>query len=312
MNDGPDQGELIRRFAGNPILRPEDFPGSVNAVFNPAATFFDGKTLVLVRVEHRTGFSSLAVAVSEDGLTGWQIDPDRGLAPQPGNPDEQGGLEDPRITRIGDDYFVVYTGFSVNGPQVCLAKTRDFANWERLGMIMRPDDKDAALFPAKIGGRWALLHRPANSKGAHIWLSFSPDLKHWGDSRVLLRARTGGWWDNHKIGLGPEPLLTSEGWLLCYHGVRKTAAGAIYRVGLALLDAEDPAKVLARGDEWVLSPREPYERHGDVGDVVFPCGWIVRDDGDTVHIYYGAADSVIAVAETSLQGMLDHLRQYRS
>lgn len=312
MNDGPDQGELIRRFAGNPILRAEDFPGSVNAVFNPAATVFDGKTLMLVRVEHRTGHSSLAVATSDDGLTNWQIDPDRGLAPQPGNPDEDGGIEDPRITKIGDEYFVVYTGYSVNGPQVCLATTKDFVNWARLGMVMRPDDKDAALFPAKIGLHWAMLHRPANAKGSHIWLSYSPDLKHWGQSRVLLKARTGGWWDNHKIGLGPEPLLTSEGWLLCYHGVRKTAAGLIYRAGLALLDAEDPAKVLARSSEWVLSPREPYERNGDVGDVVFPCGWILRDDGDTVHIYYGAADSVIAVAQTSLAGMLDHLRQYQS
>src|SRR5712691_1953378 len=311
MNDGPDQGELIRRFAGNPILRPEDFPGSVNAVFNPAATVFDGRTLMLVRIEHRTGLSSLAVATSDDGLTGWQIDPDRGLAPQPGNPDEHGGCEDPRITQIGDEYFVVYTGLSVNGPQVCLAKTRDFADWERLGMMMRPDDKDAALFPVKFGDRWAMLHRPATSKGSHIWLSFSPDLKHWGDSQVLLTARSGGWWDNHKIGLGPQPLLTKDGWLLCYHGVRKTAAGLIYRAGLALLDADDPAKVLARGDEWVLSPREPYERHGDVSDVVFPCGWIVRDDGDTVHIYYGAADFVIAVAEASLEGMLAHLRQYR-
>ncbi len=312
MNDGPDQGELIRRFAGNPILRPEDFPGNVNAVFNPAATVFDGKTLMLARVEHRTGISSLAVATSDDGLTGWQVDPDRGLAQQPGNPDEYGGVEDPRITRIGDDYFVVYTGLSVNGPQVCLAMTKDFEHWTRLGMVMRPDDKDAALFPAKIGNMWAMLHRPATSKGSHIWLSYSPDLKHWGESRVLLTARSGGWWDNHKIGLGPEPLLTSEGWLLCYHGVRKTASGLIYRAGLALLDAEDPAKVLARGDEWVLSPHEPYERHGDVGDVVFPCGWILREDGDTVHIYYGAADSVIAVAEASLQGMLGHLRQYRS
>src|SRR6185437_16538303 len=119
MDDGPDQGELIRRFAGNPILRAEDFPGWVNAVFNPAATVFDGQTLMLVRVEHRTGLSSLAVATSDDGLTGWQIDPDRGLLPQPGNPDEHGGIEDPRITRIGDEYFVVYTGYSVNGPQVC-------------------------------------------------------------------------------------------------------------------------------------------------------------------------------------------------
>ena len=115
---------------------------------------------------------------------------------------------------------------------------------------------------------------------SHMWLSFSPDLRHWGDSRVLLPARRGGWWDANKVGLGPPPLLTKNGWLVCYHGVRVTASGSIYRLGLALLDRDDPTKVLARGNEWVFGPHEGYERRGDVPDVVFPGGWILRDDGD--------------------------------
>lgn len=307
MRDGPDGTELIKRFAGNPILRPESFSHGVNAVFNPGAAVVDGQTLLLLRAEDRTGHSFFAVATSHDGLTDWKVDQARGLRPQRDSFAEQGGIEDPRITQIGEDYFVAYTGLSAQGPLVCLAKTRDFATWERLGVAMRPDDKDAALFGVKFGVRWAMLHRPTMSRGSHVWLSFSPDLTHWGDARLVLTARPSGWWDGSKIGLGPPPLLTSDGWLLCYHGVRITAAGAIYRAGLALLDRDNPADVLARADEWVLGPEEPYERQGDVGQVVFPCGWILRDDGDTLHIYYGGADTVVGVAQASLTGLLAHL-----
>lgn len=307
MPDGPDGAELIKRFAGNPILRAESFAGGASAVFNPGAAVINGETVLLVRVEDRTGHSSFAVATSHDGLTDWQIDPARGLRPQRDTFAEQGGIEDPRITQIGDEFFVAYTGLSVEGPLVCLAKTKDFATWERLGVAMRPDDKDAALFGVKFGDRWAMLHRPAMAKGSHVWVSFSPDLTHWGDARLVLTTRRGGWWDNSKIGLGPPPLLTKDGWLLCYHGVRITAGGAIYRAGLALLDRDDPAKVLARADEWVLGPEETYERHGDVGQVVFPCGWILRDDDDTLHIYYGGADTVVGVAEASLAALLGYL-----
>jgi predicted GH43/DUF377 family glycosyl hydrolase len=271
---------------------------------------FENRTLLLLRVEHRTGLSSLVVATSENGLTDWEIDPVRGLYPQSDTFEEHWGVEDPRITRVGDEYFVVYVGYSTAGPLVCLAKTRDFVKWERRGVLMSPEDKDAALFPTTFGGRWALIHRPVSAMsgvGSHVWLSFSPDLRHWGDSRVLLAARRGGWWDANKVGLGPPPLLTKSGWLLCYHGVRITASGSIYRIGLALLDRDDPTKLLARGNEWVFGPHEPYEREGDVPDVVFPCGWVLRDDGDTLHLYYGAADSVVCVAEASLATLLDHL-----
>ncbi len=311
MPDRNDGTELIRRFAGNPILRPEDFPDGISAVFNPGAVVVDGQTLLLVRVEDQTGHSSLIVATSDDGLTNWQVDPERGLSPQRDTYTESGGIEDARITVVGADYYVAYTGYSSDGPLVCLARTRDFRDWERLGGVLRPDDKDAALFSVKFGDRWAMLHRPGTSKGSHIWLSKSPDLRHWGDSTVLLTTRRGGWWDNSKIGLGPQPLLTRDGWLLCYHGVRITASGAIYRAGLALLDRDDPAKVLARADNWLLGPEESYERHGDVPNVVFPCGWVLRDDQDTLHIYYGAADTVVCAAQASVSELLDYLARYR-
>jgi predicted GH43/DUF377 family glycosyl hydrolase len=305
MTASADPRELFRRHATNPIIRAEDFPRMVNAVFNPGATVVGGRTLLLLRVEYRTGLSSLIVATSEDGLTGWEIEPLRGLRPLGDTFEEHWGVEDARITQVSDEYLVVYVGFSAAGPLVCLARTRDFMSWERCGVLMPPEDKDAALFPTTFGGRWALIHRPAPvmaGLGAHVWISFSPDLRHFGDARVLLPARRGGWWDANKVGLGPPPLLTSDGWL--------TASGSIYRIGLALLDRDDPTIVLARGNEWVLGSHEPYERGGDVPDVVFPCGWILRDDGDTLHLYYGAADSVVCLAEASVSTLLAHLHEH--
>ncbi|HEX9853971.1 MAG TPA: glycosidase [Acidimicrobiia bacterium] len=306
-----DARELFVRYPGNPILGPGRFPQVVNAVFNPGATVLDdGRTLLLLRVEYRTGVSSLIAATSDDGLTGWDIDPVRGLHPKAEDFAERWGVEDPRITRIGDEWYVIYVGYSGAGPLVSLAVTRDFVDWERRGVLMPPDDKDAALFPTTFGGRWALVHRPSPSMpglGSHMWISFSPDLHHWGDAQVLLPARRGGLWDANKVGLGPPPLLTSRGWLVCYHGVRVTASGSIYRLGLALLDIAEPTRVIARSSEWIFGPRAPYEQSGDVPGVVFPCGWVLRDDGDTVHLYYGAADSVVGVAEASLERMLQFL-----
>ena len=309
-----DPRELFRREASNPILTAADFPRMVNTVFNPAATSFEGETLLLVRVELRSGLSHLAVATSPNGRSNWTIDHHRRFEPRIDTFEEQWGIEDPRITRVGDDYMIVYTGYSAGGPLVCLATTRDFRTYERHGVLMSPEDKDAALFPVQFGGRWALIHRPVPRAdlGAHVWLSWSPDLRHWGDGSVLLEARRGGWWDANKVGLGPPPLLTSDGWLICYHGVKATASGSIYRLGLALLDRDDPTRVVQRGNEWVFGPHAPYERQGDVPDVVFPCGWILREDGDTLDMYYGAADSVICLATASVRELLDHVHSHPS
>ena len=179
---------------------------------------------------------------------------------------ERFGIEDARITRCGDEHLIVYTGYSDGGPLVCLASTRDFRTYERRGVLMPPEDKDAALFPRQFDGRWALIHRPVATTPRHtadIWLSWSPDLRHWGDHAVLLAAREGAWWDAHKVGLCAPPLLTSEGWLLLYHGVRVTAAGSIYRLGLALLDAEHPdrgARPLERVDPRAGRPLRANRR----------------------------------------------------
>jgi predicted GH43/DUF377 family glycosyl hydrolase len=283
-------------------------------VFNPAATIRDGETILLMRVEDRRGLSHLTVARSPDGVAGWRIDAAPTFVGKPDtHPEEMWGIEDPRVTLIEEEqrWIVAYTANSRAGPLVSLATTKDFETFERLGAVMPPENKDAALFPVKFDGRWALVHRPVGGAfGAHMWISFSPDLTHWGDHQILLRARDGGWWDAQKIGLSPQPLKTDRGWLIMYHGVRITASGSIYRLGLALLDLENPRRVLKRSSEWLFTPTEPYERLGDVGNVAFPCGWTLV--GDEIRVYYGAADTSIALATGRLSELLAWLDEHDS
>jgi predicted GH43/DUF377 family glycosyl hydrolase len=303
---------LFARYVGNPILSAADIPYRANTVFNAAAAAIDGESILLMRVEDLRGISHLTVARSDDGRTGWRVDPEPTLMPDPDHhPEEVWGIEDPRITWLPEreEWAVAYTAFSRRGPLVSLATTHDFRQFHRLGPAMPPEDKDAALFPRRIDGRWALIHRPTPLAGpAHIWLAFSPDLRHWGDHTLLLPAREGAWWDAGKIGLGPPPLETPEGWLMLYHGVRSTASGSLYRAGLVLLDLEDPRRVLHRTDEWVFGPSESYEQTGDVGGVVFPCGWIHDPTTDELRIYYGAADSAIALATATLSDLVAYVR----
>jgi len=307
--------ELFHRYDKNPILTGNDWPYWANSVFNAGATLLrNGETLLLVRVEDRRGISHLTAARSSDGMTNWTIDAQPTFTPDPQNhPEEVWGVEDPRITWLDEleQFAVVYTSYSTSGPLVSLAMTKDFCHFERKGAVMPPEDKDAALFPRRFGGRWALVHRPiANfpANRANIWISFSPDLKHWGDHTVVLEARRGAWWDANKIGLSPQPLETPEGWLIIYHGVRNTAAGCLYRLGLVLLDLDDPLKVIRRGDEWVFGPDEPYERVGDVGDVVFPCGVVHDQKTGDLRLYYGAADTSIALATGNVDELLEWLK----
>ena len=232
------------------------------------------------------------------------------MMPKPHDyPEEIWGIEDPRITYVPElqQYAIAYTSFSRGGPGVSLAMTKDFKTFERYGVIMQPEDKDAALLPRRIGGLWAMIHRPVTTLGAHMWISYSPDLRHWGGHRIMLEARRGGWWDANKIGLCSPPIETAKGWLVLYHGVRQTASGSIYRLGVALFDLEKPELCLQRGDSWIFGPEAPYEVSGDVGGVVFPCGQTIGADGDTINLYYGAADSTMALATGSICRLLSWL-----
>jgi predicted GH43/DUF377 family glycosyl hydrolase len=306
--------ELFRRHALNPILTAADWPYPVHSVFNPGATLLpDGTTLLLCRVEGRTGHSHLCAARSANGVDGWTIDSQPTLLADPEHyPEELWGIEDPRITYVPElsQYAVVYTAYTRDGPGVALALTKDFHHFERYGLIMQPEDKDAALLPHRIDGHWALIHRPVSAPGAHMWISYSSNLQHWGSHKLILECHLGGWWDANRIGLSPPPIETPQGWLVIYHGVRLTAAGSIYRLGLALFDLHSPERCLIRSNEWIFGPEEPYEQRGDVDNVVFPCGYTIAPDGDTIRLYYGAADTCIALASGSVRAMLEWLEQH--
>lgn len=311
MIGGERYETLFRRNPNNPILTAADWPYPIHTVFNAGATLLpDGTTLLLCRVEDRRGHSHLSAARSADGVGGWVIDPEPTLrADLEDHPEELWGIEDPRITFVPElgKYAIAYTAFGKGGPGVSLALTEDFKTFDRCGLVMQPDDKDAALLPRRIDGKFALVHRPVADSGAHVWISYSPDLRSWGGHRMMLQARRGSWWDANKVGLSPPLIETERGWLMLYHGVRHTAAGCLYRLGVALFDLEQPERLLLRGDEWIFGPEAPYETQGDVGYVTFPCGTTVGSDGDTLNLYYGAADTCLALATGSIRGILDWL-----
>ncbi len=307
-------GELLVRYADNPILTADQWPYPIHTVFNPGAIRLkDGRTLLLCRCEDQRGLSHLCKAVSMDGAGGWQIDRSPTFSHDPGHyPEELWGVEDPRITYVPelDQYIIAYTAYGKVGPGVSLAKTEDFVTFERLGLTMQPDDKDAALFPQRFNGNYYLIHRPMSSEGCDLWITQSPDLKTWGMPSLMLRARRGSWWDANKIGLSAPPIETPEGWLILYHGVRTHASGSLYRVGAALFDLRRPEIPLLRGASWIMGPEASYERTGDVANVVFPCGFTIGADGDTINLYYGAADSSVCLANGSIRQIMGWLMEH--
>jgi predicted GH43/DUF377 family glycosyl hydrolase len=298
---------LFKRYKGNPILTADIWPYPINSVFNPAAVRLDGQVLLLNRVEELCGFSHLTCARSKDGLTDWVIDKEPTMKADQSTKEEKWGLEDPRIVWLEEQkqYAITYVSFSEGGPVVSLAITKNFHTFARLGGLLPPEDKDACLFPRRFNGRFALIHRPIVRGEAHIWLSLSPDLKHWGDHRVLLKTRH-AYWDASRVGLACQPVELPEGWLIFYHGVRTTAAGQIYRIGMALLALDAPWRLLRRSEEWVLGPKEYYERIGDVNDVTFVTGAVRMEEKNQLYIYYGAADDKVAVAIAEM----DAIREY--
>jgi beta-1,2-mannobiose phosphorylase / 1,2-beta-oligomannan phosphorylase len=302
--------ELFHRHPGNPILTAADWPYPVNAVFNPAAAALDGgETVLLARVEDRRGISHLTAARSANGVDGWAVDPEPLLAPDDEIASEQWGFEDARVVWVDElgRWVITCTAYGPAGPAVFLATTENFDSVERYGIVRHPEDKNAALLPYRVDGRWVLLHRPKTQfGGAHgeILLSRSDDLVSWSAPEQVLRPRDGAWWDSLRIGIGPPPLRTEHGWLLVYHGVKETVGGDIYRVGLALLDLAEPTRVLRRMSTWVLAPLAPYERSGDVPNVVFPCGLVHDEASDELRLYYGAADSSICLATAQLDELL--------
>lgn len=287
---------IVHRFEGNPILTKDHAPYAVETVHNAAAVKIRGEYILVFRSHLRNGRSILGLARSKDGVN-FTVDPEPFLTPaQEGvfAEYEEFGIEDPRISQIDDVCFMAYSAYSRHGVRIGLCKTTDFRSVERIAFITQADYRNVALFPAKFQGRFARLDRPHTQIAPwSIWISYSPDLIHWGDSRVIMKPAPYHW-DEMKIGPGAPPFRTPNGWLHLYHGVFETMDGAVYRLGVALHDLHDPSKILGVADDWILQPEEAYEVTGYVHNVVFTCGAIPEDDG-TVKIYWGGADTVICM-----------------
>jgi predicted GH43/DUF377 family glycosyl hydrolase len=297
--------DLLHRWARNPALTLRDVPYRCNTVFNGTPVKVDGDYHMIVRVEGQQGYSFFALAHSRDGLH-FEVEDLPCMLPAPTAPFgiwEERGIEDPRLTVLEGTMYVMYTAVGRYGHRIALVKTEDFHTYERLGMVSEPGNKDGVLFPDKIDGLYARLDRPIGKGVGSVWISYSPDLIHWGRSELVFSPRA-RYWDSYRIGASAPPILTDGGWLEIYHGVRMTPAGPIYRIGTIMLDRNNPARVVGQCLAPVLSPREDYERIGDVNNVVFACGAIVEDDGE-VKVYYGAADTSICVATTTLDALID-------
>jgi len=301
----------------NPLLSPTKNWWEVNAVFNAGAAVFQGKIILLYRAIGGDNLSRFGLAESIDGVN-FERSEDPVFEADLTNQYERLGVDDPRITQIDDTYYITYTAPSVYeaaayrtgkfAPSLhhpapwrvrpSLVTTHNFKDFGRKGILLDIDTKDVTLFPEKINGRFALLHRIY----PHTYINFSTDLRSWSDEKVLISVRP-DFWDCERVGAGAQPIKTPKGWLLFYHGTDKNQ---VYKLGVLLLDLADPTKVLYRSDEPILEPEEHYEKVGLTPNVVFTCGAVEKDD--QYFVYYGAADKVIGLATIGKEELLKELR----
>ena len=316
VNEPPQSGPpfiegVFRRSEKNPILTARDLPfGGAVSVLNPGATEQDGQIVLLLRVEDTAGYSSIYVARSDDGVTNWSVQPEPILRyGEEVWQYEEWGCEDARVTYMPEErcWYITYVAYSSAGPAVGLARTHDLVRAERVSLLGSTNDKDGVLLPQRFAGRYAMLHRPDAGGSQRIWSAYSPDLVHWGEPHCVLSEGGGPAWDGVKVGAGPPPIETEEGWLLIYHGVKGYGGGLLYRVGVALLDRQTPHKVIARCRGSVFHAEAPYELSGLVPNVIFPTGAVLR--GDDLWMYYGAADTCVCLAIARLEDLLAVLRE---
>lgn len=296
--------DIVKRYPGNPIIAPAMIPGA-NAVFNSSVVRFGDGYVSILRVESREGYQTMRLAWSDDGIR-FDVETDPVLMPEeePFLTYEE-AIYDPRITRIDDTYYICYAAENRYGCQVSVSKTDDFRHFHKVAIASEPTNRNMVLFPEKIGGMYARLDRPFQQGGqGHIWMSYSPDLEFWGRSRCIMESRRFAW-DQGKIGPGAPPIKTPEGWLVIYHGTTPRCNGLIYKAGVALLDLEDPSRVIARGKEYIMAPIEDYERVGDVPNVVFVTSALPDFEKDELKLYYGAADTCFCLATAKISDLID-------
>ena len=298
--------DVVQRYEGNPILTAADVPYPVETVHNAGVVKHDDRYIMVFRSHRANGRSILGIADSDDGYH-FTVRPEPFMVPATEGlfaEYERFGVEDARINPLDGAYYLTYSAYSPHGVRIGLARTADFRKVERIAFITQADYRNTVLFPERIGGRYVKLDRPHSDISPwSIWISYSLDLRHWGDSRVIMKP-VRYHWDEMKIGPGAPPIRTDRGWLNIYHGVFPTMDGSVYRLGVCLHKLDDPAVILGVSDRWILSPRDPWERVGYVHNVVFTCGAVPEDDG-TVKIYWGAADTVMCVGTARIDDLVD-------
>lgn len=291
----PGNSAPIWRYTQNPIIPRNALPDS-NSIFNSAAVPFGDGFAGVFRCDNTRRVPWLHVGFSKDGIH-WDINP------QPLSfADGPAGLVyeyayDPRVCKLDGRYYVTWCNGYEDLPTIGMAWTEDFRVFHQMENAFLPFNRNGVLFPRKIGGKYAMLSRPSDNGHTafgDIFYSESPDLVYWGHHRQVLRPQQS--WEKLKVGAGPVPIETSEGWLLIYHGVLRSCNGFVYSMGAALLDLEQPWKVLGRSKPYLLSPQEWYECVGDVPNVVFPCAALCDKDTGRLAIYYGCADTVTGLA----------------
>ena len=305
--------DIVRRYAHNPILTKADIPYPVETVHNAAVVKHEERVHHAVplpsahgTVHHRLGAQPRRIPLHRRSGALSDSCQDGPFAAY-----EEFGVEDPRVTQIDGEYLITYSAYSRNGVRIALAKTKDFRQVERISLITEADYRNVVIFPEKFDGLYARLDRPHSEIAPwSIWISYSPDLRFWGESQLIMRPEPYHW-DEMKIGPGAPPIKTDQGWLSIYHGVFQTMDGSVYRLGVALHDLLNPAKIIGVGDSWILQPEDPWEITGYVHNVVFTCGAVAESDG-TVKIYWGGADTVMCVGEANVSDLvalcLDHAR----
>lgn len=264
--------------------------------------YSDPRVIKTQEKNYLTSISHFRIARSTNGID-FKIDEKPAMFPE--KIYERFGIEDPRITEIDGKYYIGYNAVSdITGITICLASTVDFITFKRHGIIFLPDNKDFALFPEKIGGKYHALNRPSSTEFGmkDIWISQSDDLMSWGNHKILVTGGE-GFWDDGRIGCGAVPFKINEGWLEIYHAASKDGK---YCLGAILLDIDDPSKIISRNANPIIEPEEPYEKYGFMNNVIFTCGALCENG--IVKIYYGAADNYIAYAEIELKEILEKLK----
>lgn len=288
----------VQRYGGNPVLTAEDLPIPSSCVFNSGAVRMGGETIMLVNAWDREWAPRFLVAASSDGAhfsvrheaPGFHVDDYPYVRHE--------GIFDTRITPLEGSYYITYNVASRLGGRIMLVNTDDFRDFRRMGFIAGPDHRNCAIFPERIRGDYVRLERPIVDGAGDIHISYSPDLIHWGRTELLLE-RNKRYWASAKIGPGAPPIRTGEGWLVLYHGAREGMNGYTYHGGCILLDLEDPRRIRGRLHAPILSPETIYERTGITPNVTFPVAGLLQDDGDTLFVYYGAADTSMCLATIS-------------